>query len=149
MVDVVHMCCYKKCYLCALSISRCDGFVVACGTGGWLWGSPQCHLCLRGCHSDNVTVYSEYNSSMPPRRRRCHFGGVFVTGSTKGFHFENLQCDRRRELALGWRRLRLGKQTLVFLWDHKYWYLNSYPIILWSRYFIVNSIFISFQICLL
>ena len=36
--------------------------------------------------------YSECNWSISPRRRGCHFGGVFVTGGTEGFHHENLQC---------------------------------------------------------
>ena len=68
---------YKKCYSCVLSTGRCDGFVVACGTGSWLRDSPPCHRWMRGRHCDNVTVYSEYNPSMSPRRRRCHFKWCF------------------------------------------------------------------------
>ena len=41
-------------------VCQCDGFVIACGTGGWFRGSPRCH-------------------------RRCRFGGVFVTGGTGSF----------------------------------------------------------------
>ena len=52
-------------------------------------------------------------------------------------------------MALGWRRLRLSEQRLSFWWYYTYWYLNGHPIILWSRYFIVNSICISFQMYLL
>ena len=35
-------------------VCRCDGFVVACGTGGWLRGSSRCHRRLLGRHYDNV-----------------------------------------------------------------------------------------------
>ena len=95
--------------------------------------------------------YSECNWSISPRRRGCQFGGVFVTGGTEGFHHENLQCGRRRELALGWRRLHLGEQPLGSGLDHSYWYLNCCPISLHCEVTIlcVNSVCVSFQIFLL
>ena len=37
-----------------LILCRCDGFVVACGTGGWLRGTSRCHRRLLGRHYDNV-----------------------------------------------------------------------------------------------
>ena len=65
---------------------------------GCFFGSPRCHRWRQGRHGDNVTVYSEYISSMSPRR--SHFCGVFVTGRTGGFHYENLRCGRRREYGI-------------------------------------------------
>ena len=57
-----------------------NGFVFVCGTGGWFRGSPRGHRrVVLGRHYDNV------NSSMSSTRRRCRFGGVFVTGRTGGF----------------------------------------------------------------
>ena len=58
-------------------------------------------VCVQGRHCDNVTVYSEYISSMSPRRGRSHFCGVFATGRTGGFHYENLRCGRQREYGIG------------------------------------------------
>ena len=58
------------------------------------------HRWRQGRHYDNVTVCSEYVSSMSPGRGRSHFCGVFVTGGTGGFHYENLRCGRRREFGI-------------------------------------------------
>ena len=65
-------------------------------------------------HTKIVTDSTVNITSISLRRRGCHFGGVFVTGGTEGFHHENRQCGRRHDLALGWRRLRLGEQPLSF-----------------------------------
>ena len=67
--------------LCIEHQSVGDGFVVACGTRGWLRGSSRCHRRLLGRHYDDVNNHS----SMSSTRKRCWFGGVFVTGGTGGF----------------------------------------------------------------
>ena len=38
-------------------------------------------------------------------------------------------------MALLWRHLHLGEKLPSFWSNHTYWYLNSYPIILWSFFY--------------
>ena len=80
---------------------------------------------------------------------RSHFCGVFVTGGTGGFHYENLRCGRRREYGIEMTASASREQRLSFWWNYTYWYQNRHPIVLWSRYFMVDSICISFLMCLL
>ena len=120
--------------------------IVAPGTG-----FEATYSATGGCGVVTVTtlLYSEYNSSMSPNRRRCHFGGIFIPGGTGGIHHENIPCGRRYEYGVGMTASASWWKPLSFWSNHKYWYLNSYPIILWSCFFIVNPKAIPFQIWLL
>ena len=117
------------------------GFFVVCGaTGGGrvvtvttlLFTVNIIQTCRRG---GGVLIFVAFSSLVAPE--------VFtmkISSSAGG-----------ASMALGRRRLRLGEQRLSFWWHYTYWYLNRgrHSMILWNCYVIINSICISFQMCLL
>ena len=77
-------------------VCRCDGFVVACGTGGWLRGSSRCHRRLLGRHYDNV------NNQWIQFRHVIHTQALLVwCGFRHRRHWRfHLQCGQWREFCV-------------------------------------------------
>ena len=122
-------------------VCRCDGFVVACGTGGWLRGSSRCHRRLLGRHYDNVdNQWIQFKHVIDAQAlsvwwgfrhwRHWMFSIMKISSATSGASF-----------ASRWLQLCPGEQLLSLRWDYIYWQLNSYPTLLWYRWVFFVCIF--------
>ena len=99
---------------------------------GWcFFGSPRCHRWWQGRHCDNVTVYSEYISSMSPRRGRSQFLCRF-----RHFHSGNLRYGRRREYGI-WMTASASRRTSELLMRLHILVPKKHLIILLSRYLLL------------
>ena len=115
-------------------VCRCDGFVVACGTGGWLRGSSRCHRRLLGRHYDNLNnQWIQFKHVIDVQAlsvwwgfrhwRHWRFPIMKISSAASGASF-----------ASRWLQLCPGEQLLSLRWDYIYWQLNSYPTLLWYRW---------------